>query len=230
LIYKLCAGNGSLADLDALACDSGAIAASGMTKSLNSRRASEHLGRLTDRSLAQLQGVCRQLCASIVASRAQELQDTLGYVPVFVDGSAIEVRGKQFEDAKTGYNAQQQYWLHGVFVGDVWASCRLHPGATDVASSWREQLDSDVALHMPKTTKPWLRMDNAYYPGEVVQWARDKAWDYSISVTNDNNKAPVLRQLRGDSGHVWRRINDDEQTALVWHTPSGWASPNISRK
>jgi hypothetical protein len=222
IIYSLCTGMGSLADLDALACDKAVVQATGLAAALPSRRASEHLARFTPQTLSQLQAAARTVSHSVIATRAQALQAQLGYVPVFVDGSAIEVQGKHFEGAKRGYSGDWQYWLHGVFVGDVWASSRLHEGATDVASSWQEQLERDVLPCMSADVRPWLRMDNAYYRGEVVAWARRKGWDYSISVTNDKNKEPILRQVRGDSGHVWRRINDDEQATVVHHTPQGW--------
>ncbi len=222
IIYSLCAGQGALSDLDALVCDTALTSAAGLKDVLPSRRASEHLARFTPHTLAQLQAVARTVSRSVIETRAQALQAKLGYVPVFVDGSAIEVEGKRFEGAKRGYSGDLQYWLHGVFVGDVWASGRLHEGATDVASSWQEQLERDVLPCMTGKARPWLRMDNAYYRGEVVAWARSKGWDYSISVTNDKNKEPILRQVRGDSGHVWRRINEDEQATVVHHTPASW--------
>ena len=56
-----------------------------------------------------------------------------GYVPVFIDGTAIEVGGKLFEEARRGYDGTRQYWLHGVFIGSLWASGRLHLGGGDVA-------------------------------------------------------------------------------------------------
>lgn len=222
IIYSLCAGGGALSDLDALVCDKALTQGIGLTAALSSRRASEHLARFNVQTLAQLQAVARATSHSVIEARARALQAQLGYVPVFVDGSAIEVQGKRFEGAKRGYSGDLQYWLHGVFVGDVWASSRLHEGATDVASSWQEQLERDVLPCMTGNVRPWLRMDNAYYRGEVVAWARSKGWDYSISVTSDKNKEPILRQVRGDSGHVWRRINDDEQATVVHHTPAGW--------
>ena len=64
-------------------------------------------------------------------------QQQLGYVPVFVDGSGIEVEGRCFEQAGCGYNGERQYWLHSVFVGVVWVSARLQPDGSDVAGGWQ---------------------------------------------------------------------------------------------
>lgn len=225
LIYNLSAGNGSLSDLDRLRADEAACQATGLHCGLSSRRASEFLARFTASSLGLLHAIARRVARPVVAAHAQRLHGQLGYVPVFVDGSAIEVQGTQFEGARRGYNGSLQYWLHAVFVGDMWASSRLHPGGTDVASSWHEQLKDDLAAMLPQGVCPWVRADNAYYRGDFVRWLQGQRWDYSISVTNDNNKAPVLRQVRGDSGHHWRRLNDDEHATLVWHQPAGWDRP-----
>ena len=48
------------------------------------------------------------------------------YVPVFIDGTVIEVDGKLFEEARRGYDGTRQYWSHGVFIGSLWASGRLY--------------------------------------------------------------------------------------------------------
>ncbi len=56
-----------------------------------------------------------------------------GYIPVFVDGSGMEVRGSNYEGAHGGYKDEKQYWLHPVFVGWLGVSCRLFRGGVDVA-------------------------------------------------------------------------------------------------
>ena len=58
--------------------------------------------------------------------------ETLGYVPVFVDSTSIEVSGKHCDGTAKGYNGERQYWLHSVFVGAAWVSARLNQGGADV--------------------------------------------------------------------------------------------------
>ena len=65
-------------------------------------------------------------------------------MPVFIDGTAIEVDGHLFEGAGKGYNGEPQLWLHNVFLGGLWASGLLHPGGVDVAKGWQTQLADDV--------------------------------------------------------------------------------------
>ena len=84
----------------------------------------------------------------------------------------------------------RQYWLHGVFIGALWASGRLHPGDGDVAGGWREQLDCDVAPCLPEGTPAWLRADNACYRGELIAYCRARGRDYSIGLTH----APSVRR------------------------------------
>lgn len=44
------------------------------------------------------------------------------HASLFVDGTGVEVAGRQFKGAQVGYNGQRQYWLHLVVVGG-WKSC-----------------------------------------------------------------------------------------------------------
>lgn len=55
---------------------------------------------------------------------------------------SIEVDGRLFEGVGKGYDGTQKYWLHGVFVGGLWAVGHLHPGGVGVTAGWREQLAS----------------------------------------------------------------------------------------
>ena len=80
-----------------------------------------------------------------------------------------------FERAGQRDDGTRQYWLHGVFVGPLWASGRLRPGGVDVAGGRRRQLDGDVAPHLPAGTPVWLRAANAYDRGKVVSYCRDRA-------------------------------------------------------
>ena len=92
-----------------------------------------------------LQGLARSLAQRLAPAVAAHEVRCRGYVPVFIDGSAVEVDGALFEGAGRGYDGTVQYWLHGVFIGGLWVSGRLHPGGVDVARGWRGQLERDVA-------------------------------------------------------------------------------------
>lgn len=68
-----------------------------------------------------------------------------GDVPVFVDGTAIKVDGRLFEEARRGYDGTRKHWLHGCSsarcgraVGCIRAAS-MSPGAGTISSTatWR---------------------------------------------------------------------------------------------
>lgn len=222
LIASLATGNGALSDLDALRADAAGQTLLGLNQSPSSRRLGEYLSRFGADEVSALRGVAHQVAQQVAPAVIDHCVATLGYVPVFVDGTAIEVDGRLFECVHKGYNGEPQLWLHNVFVGGLWASGQLHPGGVDVAKGWQSQLAEDVAPLLSSGTSVWLRADNAYYRGDLVRYCHGQGWDYSISVTNDNNRRPVLGQLEGLPEAAWKDIGFGESATLVRHRPSGW--------
>ena len=47
-------------------------------------------------------------------------------------------------------------------------------------------------------------------------------WDYSISLTHDGWKKPVLEQLEGLPDSAWTDIGMEEEAIFATHHPSGW--------
>jgi len=222
LVASLASGNGALSDLDALRADTAGQRLLGLDEPPSGRRLGEYLCRFGQGEVASLLGVARRLTAQVAPAVVEHEVAMRGYVPVFIDGTAIEVDGDLFEGARRGYNGEVQYWLHSVFVGGLWASGRLHPGGVDVAKGWREQLDHDVAPVLPTDTPVWVRADNAYYRGEFVRYCAERGWDYSVSVTHEIYRRPVLEVLEGLSETAWTEIGLGESATLVYHRPAGW--------
>lgn len=221
LIASLAAGNGALSDLDALRADSAGQALLGLSDVPSGRRLGEYLSRFGEAEVTRLRAIAHQLARQVAPAIVEHCVKTQGYVPVFVDGTAIEVDGRLFEHARKGYNGEQQYWLHSLFLGGLWASGLLHPGGVDVARGWEMQL-AELATLLPADTPLWVRADNAYYRGAFVGYCTARGWDYSISVTHDNNRRPVLKQLEGLPERAWQDIGYGESATVVSHRPSGW--------
>ena len=127
-----------------------------------------------------------------------------------------------FEGANKGYNGEYQYWLHGVFVGGTWVSARLHEGGVGVTVGWQEQLENDVAPLLNDDTPVWLGMDNAYYNKDVIHYCQDKAWDYSVSLTDRRKRQPVLEQIEGLRDDAWHDIGMGESATFAYYQPHGW--------
>lgn len=222
LVASLASGNGALSDLDALRQDPATAQLLGLGTVPSGRRLGEYLTRMGETQLQSLQSIARHLARQVAPTILAHQVETLGYVPVFVDGTAIKVDGRLFEGAGKGYDGSLQYWLHGVFVGGLWASGRLHPGGVDVAAGWREQLAHDVAPLLGDRHPVWLHADNAYYRGDLIRFCRERGWDYSISVTNDGYRRPILDSLEGLPESAWTDIGGGETATLAYHRPAGW--------
>jgi len=222
IVASLARGHGALSDLDALRRDEVACALLGLGSAPDSRRAGEWLSRLGRSEVRALWGVARELARRVAPPVVTHEVATRGYVPVFVDGTGIEVDGSLFQWSRPLYDGSRGYWLHGAFVGGLWASGRLCPGGGWVTLGWHGQLEHDVAPLLPAGTPVWVRADNAYYKGEFVRFCAARGWDYSVSVTHAQWKAPVLEQLEGLAASAWTDIGMGEEAILATHRPRGW--------
>ena len=63
----------------------------------DSRRVDEYLVRMRAVPLAGLQACVRQVCACLAGHWLRRYQAELGYLPLFVDGTGIEVEGRCIE-------------------------------------------------------------------------------------------------------------------------------------
>ena len=221
LIYTLAQGDGTLSDVDALAADEVRQTLLGLSRVPSSRRAGEYLARFDAESVAALQDVARQVAGELADTLCDHARTRHGYVPVFLDGTAIEVTGRYTEAALPGFVDQPHLWWHQVFVGAAQIVQRLHPGTTDAAVGW-EALLEETAGQLAGQTDIWLRADNAYYKGKLVSFCRSQGWDYSISVTHRLFKQPVLETVDGLDNDAWEPISDHEDATIVYHRPRGW--------
>ncbi len=224
LIHNFCAGNGKLSDMDALRADKPAVSLLGLEDVRSSKRMGEYLTLFNADAVKALYTVAHSLCQQIAPDIIRHFIEQKEYLPVFLDGTEIEVTGRNFEQADVGYSGNKQYWLHNIFIGHLWVSGRLNPGASDVCIGWKEQLENDVAPLIDQGMPVWARMDNAYYRKEVVEWFEQKRWDFSVSVTNSNNCRPVLDCIEGLPDSAWTPIRSDrtEEAIFSYHKPAKW--------
>lgn len=227
LIFSLAQGDGKLVDVDRLRADEARTFLLGLEEVPGSRRASDYLKRFSAPEVERLREVALALAIEVGRAVVAHDQQRLGYVPVFVDGTSIEVSGQHFEKAKVGYTGQLQYWQHSVYVGRLWASQQLFPGDVAVTHGWREQLD-ELAPLLRDAQGVWLRVDNAYYDRAVTEYCRAKGWDYSISVTNGTFKKPLIKQLDELEDDDWQPLEDSqEEAAWLAHRPAGWPAKEV---
>ena len=221
LVASQVAGGGSLSDVDVLREDTVGQTLLGLETVPDSRRLGEYLSRFTATEVAALEAVVQSVAREVAPAVIAHEVARRGYLPVFVDGSAIEVEGRLFESAAKGYNGQVQYWLHGVFLGSAWSAGRLHPGGVSVTEGWQAQLEA-VAPWIGEDTPVWVHVDNAYYSRDFVDFCHVRGWDYSVSVTHDGFRRPVLESIEDLPETAWTDIGLGEEATLTWHRPQGW--------
>ena len=93
LVASLSAGNGSLSDLDALRADPVGRRLLGLRSAPTGRRLGEWLSRLGRLEARALWGVAREFAKRVAPSVVEHELEARGYVPVFVDGTGVEVDG-----------------------------------------------------------------------------------------------------------------------------------------
>lgn len=221
MIYSMAGGDGAISDVDRIRADEPRRMALGLSIAPASRRLNDYLLRLGPSHVEALESVCRAVAGKVAPSVAAHMSQTLGYVPLFIDGTAIEVDGMYYEKAGKGYDGSVQYWLHQAYVGPLMASSRLMPGGCDVAGGWETLLSESSALLGGH--KVWARCDNAYYCGEFVERIETNGWDFSISVTSGTYKRPLLEDVESLPGDAWETISPTEEAVFVYHKPSGWS-------
>jgi hypothetical protein len=225
LVACLASGRGTLRDLDDLRQDRATCHALGLAEVAGSRRMGEWLRRMQPAHIASLRAMATALAERLTPMIIAYEQERCGYVPLFLDGTAIEVAGERFEAAAQSYGDSEQYWMHAAFVGKLQVSGRLASGTTDSVGDWRTQLQEDIVPVMPNDTPVWVTMDNAYYRGELVKELERHGWSWSISVTNPNNKRPVLALVDDDAPWTPLPDSEDEDVYDVWHQPAEWERP-----
>ncbi len=223
LLGCLTSGRGKLCDLDDLREDTVARRALGLDRASGSRRMGEWLARIKPQHVASLQAMSRIVATRIVPTVIDAAVEKHGYVPLFWDGTAIEVHGKHFKEAAQTYGETDQYWVRGAFLGPLQIGGHLAPGHEDAVGDWQTQLTEDIDPAIPDGTPVWVLMDNAYYRGELVKALDARKWDWSISVTHKQKKQAALRHL--SSTAIWTALNDHEEVADFWYRPSGWHRP-----
>jgi len=161
LIYSLALGEGDLCDVDLLKEDQAQRILAGLKDVPDSRRVSEYLCRFDQDSLEDLSCVAEKLCFKLVGAVVEHELSHRGWLPVFVDGTAIEVYGRNFEKAERLYNGEKGFWLHGAFIGNLWVKQELYPGNVHPSEGY-EGLIRGVLKLLPEGTRGYFLMDSAY--------------------------------------------------------------------
>jgi len=197
LIYSIALGEGNLCDVDLLKEDLAQRTLAGLKEVPDSRRISEYLCRFDKNSLTSLSNIAESLASKLIKPVIEHEFSQRGWLPIFIDGTAIEVYGKYFEKAERLYNGEQGFWLHGVFVGNLWVKQKLLPGNVEVVELLKEAGQNySISVTHSVHKKPLY---------ELAQSLPDEAWE-KISDDGSEEATFIYHQPTG-----WRQ----EETYVV---------------
>ena len=109
IIASLARGHGALSDLDALRGDTVARALLGLRDVPEARRAGEWLARVGTGDVKGLWGAAARFAGRVAPAIVAHELETVGYVPLFIDATVIEVDGGLFERARKDYDGNRGY-------------------------------------------------------------------------------------------------------------------------
>ena len=223
LVASLACGDGTLQDQDRLKGNRANRELLELTQVAGSRRMGEWLGKLRSRHVDSLRGIATALAKRVIPTIIKAELKARKYVPIFLDGTAIEVQGKNFVGARKIYSGDKALWLYAAFVGKMQVSSRLCAAVSDAVGDWYTQLKRDVVRLIPQGVPVWVTVDNAYFRKDFVAYLAKLGWDFSMSVTDDQVKRRILAKV--DLDGYWTPLRRDEtaDTREVMYQPQGWA-------
>ena len=173
MIASLARGHGALTDLDALRADRVASTVPGLRKVLEARRAGEWLGRLRAGDVKGLWRAAVAFAERVAPTIVDHEVRTKGYVPLFIDGTGIEVDGRLFQWLRKDYDGNRGHWLHATFPGGLWSAGQLRPGDAELAQVARLDRADGAGGHAGVAARGQRLLQ-----GALVGECAARGWDY----------------------------------------------------
>lgn len=224
MIALLACGDGTLQDHDRLRDHRANRTLLGLGHVAGSRRLGDWLRQMRRRHAESLRGIATALAVKVAPLVIDAERSARGYIPIFLDGTAIEVKGKNFVGAKTIYTGHRALWLYAAFIGRLQVSGRLCHAKGDAKGDWRTQLKRDVVPLIPADAPVWVTVDNAYFCEDFVKYMAQLGWDFSLSLTDPRTKENIVASI--DPNAVWASWGSDNDPAEVheaMYQPSDWS-------
>ena len=163
-------------------------------------------------------------------------QDTYykGFVPVFIDGTNLEVMGKYFEGALYDYNMNKSYSFETIWVGNFLIYQEFRNGGSYEASGMDKFIEKiDILKQKVKAfkRKPFLFLMDAAYGDEELFKALESGKHHYIIGANKMRKI-LDKGVSGLNREYWEYLGNDTKRgwSSVWvrefyHQAVGWEKP-----
>ncbi len=170
--------------------------------------------------------------ARLIAQRlpARTFRVAGGMVPITIDGSSLEVRGRCFDAARRNRNGDQSLELMALRVGPVYLSARVVEGASDEGRAMPEFISSTHSTVRDMVgRKPLLYMiDSAGAEKNIID-AVDAVPNAHYLIGANQNRVKLTQMAMAMPEHVWTSIGPDElrgiseaQVCVMVHKPQDW--------
>lgn len=188
------------------------------------RAKESHLSALND-----LVRASARACFSRMDHRALR---TAGYVPVFLDGTDLEVEGSCFDAARMGRDGKRLLRWMTVMVGPLLVAQELCEGNRDEGRSMAGLID-EVLKTVRGAELPVLSflalMDAAFFEKQVIE-SLPKDWHFIVCA---NQQRPLLTRLAQEQNEaLWQKEGPDakrgwaaSESLCFVHQPEDWDAP-----
>jgi hypothetical protein len=221
IIYALCSGGTGVVDAERLNDNPLAKELFGTSKFADESQVGQWLREQSDKSLAVLHQINRQLVKEICAKADPRRWLHNGQREVFFDDTQLEVSGKKFEGARINYEGQlalgwQTLWLSmflldGHLGSPVPCADQLGPMLEQNREHWKNQPAHFYA-------------DSASSSGNDLEKIAGEGWSYTVSYNKWTG--PLEKKAQELPETQWKKSGEQEH-AFFRYQPEGCAGAKL---
>lgn len=182
--------------------------------------------------LRQLEKMLCDLARMVADRLPMKMFTTCGMIPITIDGSDLEVRGRCFDAARTNRHGDQALELMALRVGALYLAARVLPGATDEGRTMPEVITTTAPTVREITGKrPLLYMIDSAGAEQPIIDAIDQIPGAHYLIGANQHRAILARIASEQPEHIWKSLGPDDlrgaaevQIGIFLHKPGNWGN------
>jgi hypothetical protein len=155
-----------------------------------------------------------------------------GFLPVFGDGTDIEVRGHCFDAARKNYRGNQSLRIMSLMAGPLTLAISVLLGNSDEGAALPREIEkaADTVRELAKKRLVLALLDAAFAEAQVIEKMNQMEWKYIVCA--NQFRQPLQRLADEQPASQWKSTGPDvlrgwteSWVALMTHQPEGWSRP-----
>jgi hypothetical protein len=155
-----------------------------------------------------------------------------GFLPIFGDGTNIEVRGRCFDAARKDYRGNISLLILSLMAGPLTVALSVLPGASDEGKSLPAVMEkaADTVRELSKNRLVLALLDAAFSEAQVIEKLEQHGWKYIVCANQFRQHLTRLASEQPES--QWMNTGPDASrgwtqswVAQMIHQPEGWNKP-----